>query len=63
MAENKKHFWLLAKIWRDVLQIGELKRKRSSMRKMIYYNKSEKLVDNGMNCGRGRLEWLLVRRL
>lgn len=33
------------------------------MKKMIYCDRSDKSVHNGMNYGRGRLEWLLVRRL
>lgn len=38
-------------------QIGELRRKRSSMNKMIYFDISKRSVNNGMNCGRGTLEW------
>lgn len=61
--KNEKHFYLSANIWRDTSQIGELRRKRFSKKMMIYCGGSEKSVDNGMSCGRGKSEWLLMRRL
>ena len=54
--KSKKSFWLSIRCWRYVWQIGELRRKRSSMNKMIYFDISKRSVNNGMNCGRGTLE-------